>query len=106
MVILHDSSRRGWQKGMREEVCFTAIVPAMMAVEKTGPFFVSISTEGEEEEEEAEAEAEAETEEEEGEEEEDAEERRAKISSGSHTIVSAVALRVVALFSLTSTIVG
>lgn len=43
MMILQLSMGRGWQKGIKSEVRFTAMVPATMAVLNTGPFALVIS---------------------------------------------------------------
>lgn len=44
ILNLHFSIGRGWQKGMRSEVFLAAIVPAIIAVWNTGPFFDWISS--------------------------------------------------------------
>ncbi len=39
----HFSMGSGWHIGMRLEVCFAAMVPAIIAVENTGPFGLFMS---------------------------------------------------------------
>lgn len=43
IVMSHFSIGIGWQNGIISDVFFTAITPATIAVEKTGPFLPIIS---------------------------------------------------------------